>query len=299
MSISSNTIDRNKSNYDPVTVYLNQIGKTPLLTYEQEVELAKHVKKGDKGARENLIKANLRLVVSTAKKYSSSNMDFLDLIQEGNVGLMRAVKKFDYTKGYRFSTYATWWIRQAITRAIASKSRMVRLPQHVIKNLKDIRNFEELYVQEHGVTPSDEEIANGLDLPESMIRDLKQVFPYSLSFERPIEKGDKNEFGNYIENKNAPCPVDEAIKQMKRDELYQLMDKLTEIERRILELRTGLRIQNGNKDDQKNEEPQTLEKIGIAFGISRECVRQIEKEALDKLRTQRARQLITKHDKFA
>jgi len=264
---------------DLVKTYLQEIGKVPLLTREEEVELAKRIQRGDEKAREKMALANLRLVVSIAKRYKGLGLPLLDLIQEGNIGLMKAVEKFDWTKGYKFSTYATWWIRQAISRALADKSRTIRIPAHIIEAIRKLYKVEEEYVQEHGVPPSLEELAERLDLPLEEVERVKKAAQYTSSLERPVgEDGDALE--DFIGNEEAPSPAREAFSALQKEELLRALDRLEYRERRILELRYGL----------YDNRTRTLEDVGKEFNISRERVRQIEKEALEKLRAMKLRE---------
>jgi len=284
---------------DLVRTYLQEIGKVALLTREQEVALAKRVARGDQRAREELAEANLRLVVSIAKNHKGYGLPFLDLIQEGNIGLMKAIERFDYTKGYKFSTYATWWIRQAISRALADKARTIRIPPHILENMRKIYKVEEDYVQERGQSPSVEELSQRLGWPEAEIERIKKISPYSRSLDEPVGDDEDSLLGDFIGSNDAPSPMHEAFRQMQIEELGCLLDELCERERRILELRYGLRILD-KKDGSalKHEQPQTLEEIGKVFGISRERVRQIEKEALDKLRGVRMRMRLEKFERL-
>jgi len=264
---------------DLVKAYLQEIGKVPLLTREEEVELAKRIQQGDEKAKEKMALANLRLVVSIAKRYKGLGLPLLDLIQEGNIGLMKAVEKFDWTKGYKFSTYATWWIRQAISRALADKSRTIRIPAHIIEAIRKLYKLEEEHVQEYGVPPTLEELAEELDLPLEEVERVKKAAQYTSSLERPVgEDGDALE--DFIGNEESPSPVREAFSALQKEELLRALEQLDYRERRILELRYGLH----------DNRTRTLEEVGKAFGISRERVRQIEKEALEKLKAMKLRE---------
>jgi len=276
---------------DLVKSYLQEIGKVSLLTREEEVTLAKRIAHGDEGARQDLAEANLRLVVSVAKKYQGYGIPFLDLIQEGNIGLMKAIERFDYTKGYKFSTYATWWIRQAVTRALAEKSRTVRIPAHIVDYMQKIANEEESYVQEHGEIPSNEVLSKQLELPVAEIERIKGISPYSRSLDQPVGDGDEDSrLEDFIRNDDTPSPMQGAVQELQIEELGRLFEQLDHRERRILELRFGLRMQQAEGGwTVRYEDPQTLEDIGKVFGISRERVRQIQIEALDKLRSVRMR----------
>jgi len=266
---------------DLVKTYLQEIGKVPLLTREEEIELAKRIERGDEKAREKMALANLRLVVSIAKRYKGLGLPLLDLIQEGNIGLMKAVEKFDWTKGYKFSTYATWWIRQAISRALADKSRTIRIPAHIIEAIRKLYKLEEEHVQEHGVPPSLEELAGKLNLPLEEIERVKKASQYTSSLERPVgEDGDALE--DFIGDDEAHSPVREAFTALQKEELLRALARLEYRERRILELRYGL----------YDNRTRTLEDVGKEFNISRERVRQIEKEALEKLRAMKLRERV-------
>jgi RNA polymerase primary sigma factor len=265
---------------DLVKLYLQEIGKVPLLTREEEVKLAKRVARGDKKAREQLALANLRLVVSIAKKHQGSGLSLLDLIQEGNIGLMKAIEKFDYRKGYKFSTYATWWIRQAISRAIADKARTIRIPTHVLELMRRIYKAEEEYVQEKGEPPSIQELSRMLGVPAEEVERVKKISPYTRSFEEPI--GDEEEgsvLGDFI-GRTKSSPLQEAFSDIQREELRRAISELSERERKVLDLRFGL----------SGQQPLTLEEVGKVFGLSRERIRQIEKEALEKLKGMKLRQ---------
>jgi len=264
---------------DLVKLYLQEIGRVPLLTREQEVELAKRVAEGDEEARQQLALANLRLVVSIAKRHKGSGLPLLDLIQEGNIGLMKAIEKFDWTKGYKFSTYATWWIRQAITRAIADKARTIRIPTHMLELMRKIYKAEEEYVQNHGTPPTIEELAERLKLPQEEIERAKRITPYTRSFEEPIGDEEESVLGDFIGSEEGSV-LRRALKELSVEELYEALGELTERERRILELRFGLL---------KGKQPMTLERVGELFDLSRERIRQIEKEALQKLSQGRLR----------
>jgi RNA polymerase primary sigma factor len=268
------------SSEDLVKVYLQEIGKTKLLSREEEVELAKRIEQGDIKAKEKLALANLRLVVSIAKRHSGYGLPLLDLIQEGNVGLMKAIEKFDWTRGYKFSTYATWWIRQAISRAIADKGRTIRIPIHLIGLIRKIQQAEEEYVQEHGVPPTREEIAARLNVPLKEIERAKKMSPHTRSLERPVGDEEGEALGDFIGDEGAVSPTREALTDLQREELKHALSKLDDRERKILELRYGL----------KDGHTRTLEEVGQFFNISRERVRQLEKKALIKLRGMKLRE---------
>jgi RNA polymerase primary sigma factor len=267
---------RSRSPENPIRTYFDEISRVPLLTKEEEVELAKRVEAGDKEAKERLAAANLRLVVSIAKKYRGCGLPFLDLIQEGNLGLMKAIEKFDWRKGYKFSTYATWWIRQAILRAITNRSRTIRVPTHINELIRKIYQAERDYVKEHGEPPSLEELAEELDTSVDNIVKAKKTAQYTASLDSPIGYEEEGSvLGDFIEDFDAVSPTKETFKELLQQELKKaLREKLTPRERRVLELRYGL-------DD---NQPRTLDEVGEIFGISRERVRQIQKEALEKLK---------------
>jgi RNA polymerase primary sigma factor len=267
---------------DLVKLYLQEIGRVPLLNREEEVELARRVAEGDEAARQHLAVANLRLVVSIAKRHKGSGLPLLDLIQEGNIGLMKAIEKFDYTKGYKFSTYATWWIRQAITRAIADKARTIRIPTHMLELMRKIYRAEEEYVQNYGVPPSAAELAEMLNVPREEIERAKKITPYTRSFEEPVGDEEESMLGDFI-GCDESSALRRALKELSVEELYQALSELTDRERRILELRFGLL---------EGQQPMTLERVGELFNLSRERIRQIEKEALEKLSHSRLRRRI-------
>jgi len=259
---------------DHVRMYLKEIGKTPLLTAEQEVELAKRVEAGDQKAKEQLIKANLRLVVSVAKKYMNRGLHLLDLVQEGGLGLMKAADKYDYRKGFKFSTYATWWIRQAITRAIAEQSRTIRVPVHMVETINKMIRISRKLVQQHGREPTDEEIAREMEIEERKVEDIRKVSQLPVSLETPVGEEDDAELGDFLEDRDVPTPEESALGNLLREQLYTALEGLSEKEKRVLTFRFGL----------EGEKPHTLEEVGNFFGVTRERIRQIESKALRKLR---------------
>ena len=264
---------------DSVKIYLKEIGKVPLLTAQQEIDLAQRIIAGDEDAKQELINANLRLVISIAKRYAGRGMPFLDLIQEGNMGLIKAVEKFDYTKGFKFSTYATWWIRQAITRAIADQARTIRIPVHMVETINKITRAQRQLVQELGRDPTAEEISDRLEgsLSAARIREIQRINQEPVSLETPIGEEDDSHLGDFLEDKEVESPSDYTTKSLLKDELNEVMLELTDRERRVLELRYGL-IDN---------HPRTLEEVGKVFGVTRERIRQIEAKAIKKLRTRK------------
>jgi len=259
---------------DPVKMYLKEIGKVDLLTREEEVELAKRVEAGDEQAKRELSEANLRLVVSIAKKYIGRGMSFLDLIQEGNLGLMKAVEKFDYTKGYKFSTYATWWIRQSITRAIADQGRTIRIPVHMIENINKLVRIQRQLLQELGREPKPEEIAEVMNLDVEKVSDMMKIAQKPISLETPIGEEEDSQLGDFIEDEQMDTPVDVTTHVMLKEQLFEVLESLTDREQKVLRLRFGL-------DDGKIR---TLEEVGQVFDVTRERIRQIEAKALRKLR---------------
>jgi RNA polymerase primary sigma factor len=259
---------------DPVKLYLQDIGKIPLLTREEEVELAQRIERGDREAKEKLILSNLRLVVSIAKRYIGRGLSFLDLIQEGNIGLMRAVEKFDWTKGYKFSTYATWWIRQAITRAIADQSRIIRIPVHMIETVRELDRVKKEHIQERGEVPDLLKLAEELGMPVEKIKRVENVAQYTTSLERPIGDDGDDTLGDFIEDERAPSPIKETLKMFLAEELERALDQLDDREKEILKLRYGL----------EDGHPRTLKDVARVFNITRERVRQIEIKALEKLK---------------
>lgn len=259
---------------DPVRMYLKEIGKVPLLTAEEEIELAKRMEEGDQDAKKRLAEANLRLVVSIAKRYVGRGMLFLDLIQEGNLGLIKAVEKFDATKGFKFSTYATWWIRQAITRAIADQARTIRIPVHMVETINKLIRVQRQLLQELGREPSPEEIAQAMELPVERVREIQKISQEPVSLETPIGEEEDSHLGDFIQDDNVPVPADEAAFTLLKEQLSEVLGTLTEREQKVLRLRFGL-------DDGR---ARTLEEVGREFNVTRERIRQIEAKALRKLR---------------
>ncbi len=259
---------------DPVKVYLKEIGRVPLLTSEEEIELAIRISADDQEAKRRLSEANLRLVVSIAKRYVGRGMQFLDLIQEGNLGLIKAVDKFDYTKGFKFSTYATWWIRQAITRAIADQARTIRIPVHMVETINKVKKTNSQLLHENGRDPTAEEIAERLDMPVDKVREILRVAQEPVSLETPIGEEEDSHLGDFIPDDEAQAPVDAASMALMREQLADVLKTLTPREARVLSLRYGL--EDGN--------PKTLEEVGKEFNVTRERIRQIEAKALRKLR---------------
>lgn len=259
---------------DPVRMYLKEIGRVPLLSAENEIELAKRIEQGNEEAKRRLAEANLRLVVSIAKRYVGRGMLFLDLIQEGNMGLIKAVEKFDYRKGYKFSTYATWWIRQAITRAIADQARTIRIPVHMVETINKLIRVSRQLLQDLGREPTPEEIASEMDLSTEKVREIMKIAQEPVSLETPIGEEDDSHLGDFIEDQDALAPSDAAAYELLKEQLEDVLDTLTEREENVLRLRFGL-------DDGRTR---TLEEVGKVFGVTRERIRQIEAKALRKLR---------------
>jgi len=262
---------------DPVRMYLKEIGKVPLLTAEEEVSLAKRIERRDMDAKRKLIEANLRLVVSIAKRYVGRGMLFLDLIQEGNLGLIRAVEKFDYRKGYKFSTYATWWIRQAITRAIADQARTIRIPVHMVETINKLIRVQRQLLQDIGREPTPEEIAHEMGTTPLKVREIIKISQEPVSLETPIGEEEDSQLGDFIEDEDATMPVEAVSEIMQKEELNAVLGTLTHRERKVIELRFGL----------KGEHPRTLEEVGQKFGVTRERIRQIEAKTLAKLKAYR------------
>ncbi|HJD31267.1 MAG TPA: RNA polymerase sigma factor RpoD [Candidatus Eisenbergiella stercorigallinarum] len=259
---------------DPVRMYLKEIGKVPLLSADEEIELAQRMEEGDEDAKKRLAEANLRLVVSIAKRYVGRGMLFLDLIQEGNLGLIKAVEKFDYRKGYKFSTYATWWIRQAITRAIADQARTIRIPVHMVETINKLIRVSRQLLQELGREPAPEEIAEEMNMPVERVREILKISQEPVSLETPIGEEEDSHLGDFIQDDNVPVPADAAAFSLLKEQLNEVLGTLTEREQKVLRLRFGL-------DDGR---ARTLEEVGKEFNVTRERIRQIEAKALRKLR---------------
>ena len=259
---------------DPVKVYLKEIGRVPLLSSEEEIDLAIRIANGDVQAKQRLSEANLRLVVSIAKRYLGRGMQFLDLIQEGNLGLIKAVDKFDYTKGFKFSTYATWWIRQAITRAIADQARTIRIPVHMVETINKVKKVQNQLLHQNGHEPTPDEIADELDLPVDKVREIMRVAQEPVSLETPIGEEEDSHLGDFIPDDGAPAPADAASHTMLREQLSDVLSTLTPREEKVLRLRFGL----------EDGRSRTLEEVGKEFNVTRERIRQIEAKALRKLR---------------
>jgi RNA polymerase primary sigma factor len=258
---------------DSLRLYLREIGKVPLLTADQEVTLAKRIERGDESAKQHMIEANLRLVVSIAKGYLGRGLSFLDLIQEGSLGLIRAVEKFDYRKGYKFSTYATWWIRQAVTRAIADKARTIRIPVHMVEKLNKVVHIERQLVQRLGREPRPDEIAEELDMATDEVREILRMAQLPVSLEKPIGEEEESSLGDFVPDEQAESPFDTASLSLRRGDIEMALASLPERERKVIELRFGL----------SGAPPCTLEEVGRAFGVTRERIRQIENNTLKKL----------------
>ena len=270
---------------DSLRLYLRSIGRVDLLTATQEIELAKRIEKGDMDAKRHMVEANLRLVVSIAKGYLGRGLSFLDLIQEGSLGLIRAVEKFDYRRGYKFSTYATWWIRQAVTRAIADKARTIRIPVHMVEKLNRVTHVERQLVQRLGREPEPQEIAAELKITVREVRDILRVAQMPVSLEKPVGDEEESELGDFVADEQTEEPFEAATENLQREDIQRALDALPERERQVIELRYGLR----------GHEPLTLEEVGRAFGVTRERIRQIENNTLKKLKqlpeAQRLREL--------
>lgn len=271
---SENSFTERGNAEDPVRMYLKEIGRIPLLSSEEEIELAKRVEEGDEEAKKKLSEANLRLTVSIAKRYSGRGMQFLDLIQEGNLGLIKAVEKFDYRKGYKFSTYATWWIRQSITRAIADQARTIRIPVHMVETMNRVNRTSRRLLQEYGREPTPEEIAEAMNLPVERVLEISKISQEPVSLETPIGEEEDSHLGDFIQDEHIPVPADEAAHTLLREQLEKVMDTLSEREQKVLALRFGL----------EDGKPHTLEEVGREFQVTRERIRQIEAKALRKLR---------------
>ena len=271
---SENSFTERGNAEDPVRMYLKEIGRIPLLSSEEEIELAKRMEEGDEEAKKKLSEANLRLTVSIAKRYSGRGMQFLDLIQEGNLGLIKAVEKFDYRKGYKFSTYATWWIRQSITRAIADQARTIRIPVHMVETMNRVNRTSRRLLQEYGREPTPEEIAEAMNLPVERVLEISKISQEPVSLETPIGEEEDSHLGDFIQDEHIPVPADEAALTLLREQLEKVMDTLSEREQKVLALRFGL----------EDGKPHTLEEVGREFQVTRERIRQIEAKALRKLR---------------
>jgi RNA polymerase primary sigma factor len=258
---------------DSLRLYLRSIGRVPLLTAEEEVSLAKRIERGDMAAKQHMIEANLRLVVSIAKGYLGRGLTFLDLIQEGSLGLIRAVEKFDYRRGYKFSTYATWWIRQAVTRAIADKARTIRIPVHMVEKMNKVVHVERQLVQELGREPTPDEVAAHLEISIGEVKEIQRMAQLPISLEKPVGEEDDSELGDFVEDAAAVSPFDLALENLQRENVTKALDALPEREREVIEMRFGL----------KGKEARTLEEVGRAFGVTRERIRQIENNTLKKL----------------
>ena len=268
------TIPKSIAVDDPVRMYLKEIGKVPLLSADEEIELAKRMEKGDEEAKKRLCEANLRLVVSIAKRYVGRGMLFLDLIQEGNLGLIKAVDKFDYTKGYKFSTYATWWIRQAITRSIADQARTIRIPVHMVETINKLIRVSRQLLQTYGREPSPEEIAKDMGISVEKVREIQKIAQEPVSLETPIGEEEDSHLGDFIPDEDVPAPAEAAAFSMLKEQLVEVLDTLTEREQKVLKLRFGL----------EDGRARTLEEVGKEFDVTRERIRQIEAKSLRKLR---------------
>jgi RNA polymerase primary sigma factor len=280
--LSSLDVTIDKTVDDPVRMYLREIGQVPLLTSAQEVALARLVEKKDVEAKRRLTEANLRLVVSIAKRYMGRGLLFLDLIQEGNLGLIRAVEKFDYRLGYKFSTYATWWIRQAVTRAIADQARTIRVPVHAVETINKVNRVQRELVQKSGREPTVAEIASALGISPNKVRDIQKANQEPVSLETPVGDEDESELGDFIEDEDADQPLEVVFREIRREELFRVLDSLPARDRKVLELRFGL----------KGERPRTLEEVGERFGVTRERIRQVEAKTLNRLKNYRDAQAL-------
>lgn len=268
------TVPKTLPTDDPVRMYLREIGKVSLLTADEERELAIRMEQGDEEAKKKLCESNLRLVVSIAKRYLNRGLSFLDLIQEGNLGLIKAVDKFDYTKGYKFSTYATWWIRQAITRSIADQARTIRIPVHMVETINKLIRISRQLLQEYGREPTSEEIAKEMGITVEKVREIKKISQDPVSLETPIGEEEDSHLGDFIPDDDVPAPVDAAAYSMLKEQLMEVLDTLSDREKKVLMLRFGL----------EDGRPRTLEEVGKEFNVTRERIRQIEAKALRKLR---------------
>ena len=268
------TIPKTVAVDDPVRMYLKEIGKVPLLSADEEIDLAKRMEAGEEAAKQKLCEANLRLVVSIARRYVGRGMLFLDLIQEGNLGLIKAVDKFDWRKGYKFSTYATWWIRQAITRSIADQARTIRIPVHMVETINKLMRVSRQLLQEYGREPLPEEIAKEMDISEDKVREILKIAQEPVSLETPIGEEEDSHLGDFIPDEDVPAPADAAAFSMLKEQLVEVLDTLTEREQKVLKLRFGL----------EDGRARTLEEVGKRFDVTRERIRQIEAKALRKLR---------------
>jgi len=280
LSLLDVTIDHTVD--DPVRMYLREIGKIPLLTAEQEVDLAKRVEKQDMEAKRKLTEANLRLVVSIAKRYMGRGLLFLDLIQEGNLGLIRAVEKFDYRLGYKFSTYATWWIRQAVTRAIADQARTIRVPVHAVETMNKLNRVQREMLQKTGREPTVTELAEAVGISPNKVREMQKAAQEPVSLETPVGDEDDSELGDFIADSDSDQPLEVVFRQLRREELFRVLDSLPARDRKVLELRFGL----------KGERPRTLEEVGERFGVTRERIRQVEAKTLNRLKHYRDAQAL-------
>ncbi len=270
---------------DPVRLYFHEMGKVPLLTAVEEVSLAKRIERHDDEARRRLIEANLRLVVSIAKRHVGRGMPLLDLIQEGNIGLMRAVEKFDYRRGFKFSTYATWWIRQAVTRALADQSRTIRVPVHMVENIHKVVRVQRLLIQELGREPTPEEIATEMGVTPERVREIQKISQEPVSLENPVGEDGESQLGDFIEDAQSVSPVEEVAGIVKREEIVAVLGLLSQRERNVLLLRFGL----------EDGCPRTLDEVGKVFGVTRERIRQIEAKTLAKLKAYREAQCLQEH----